>query len=98
MDRGTEFGLQVEDGDQTEMHVFQGKVELYDPAAGGKALAHQELTTGQGVRLDGPGNLHPIKSDPGAFQTTQALEARLAEETRRRQRAWLAGSEPMAAD
>src|SRR5262249_23648103 len=41
VDRGTEFGLQV--GERTEVHVFQGKVELHDPR--GKAAPHRELTT-----------------------------------------------------
>src|SRR5262249_54978204 len=57
VDRGTEFGLQVGAGDRTEVHVFQGKVELYDAGSDPQAAAHQELTTGQGVRLDGPGRI-----------------------------------------
>jgi ferric-dicitrate binding protein FerR (iron transport regulator) len=31
VDRGTEFGLEVGAGDSTEVHVFQGKVELHNP-------------------------------------------------------------------
>ena len=30
IDRGTEFGLDVGDG-KTEVHVFQGQVDVYDP-------------------------------------------------------------------
>ena len=37
VDRGTEFGLQV-GGGKTEVHVFQGKVELYEPGATRRAL------------------------------------------------------------
>jgi hypothetical protein len=95
VDRGTEFGLQVGAGDKTEVHVFKGKVELYDPGSDRQAPAHPALTTGQSVRLDGPGGFRPITSDPDAFRT---LEEHLAEETLGRHRAWLAGSEAVRRD
>jgi ferric-dicitrate binding protein FerR (iron transport regulator) len=98
VDRGTEFGLQVGAGDQTEVHVFRGKVELYNAGANRQAAAATELTMGQGVRLDGPGRIHAIKSDPDAFRTAQDLEARFAEAIRRQQRAWLAGSKILRRD
>src|SRR5207245_1961013 len=31
IDRGTEFGMRVDPAAPTEVHVFQGKVELYEP-------------------------------------------------------------------
>jgi hypothetical protein len=101
VDRGTEFGLQVGAGNKTEVHVFQGKVELHDADTNTRTRrerTHKELTTGQGVRLDGPGPLHSIKPDPDAFRTVEYLEARLAEETAQRQRAWLASSAAVRRD
>jgi hypothetical protein len=98
VDRGTEFGLQVDAGNKTEVHVFQGKVELYEPRSSRQNAATQELTTGQGVRLDGRGPLLPIKSDPEAFRTAQQLEALLAEEARRRHGAWQKASEAIRRD
>jgi hypothetical protein len=98
VDQGTEFGLQVGAGDQTEVHVFQGKVELYGPGPDRQAAAAKELTTGQGVRLDGPGRIRPIKSDPAAFRTAQNLEALIAAEIRRRQADWLAGIKAVRQD
>jgi hypothetical protein len=98
VDRGTEFGLQVDAADKTEIHVFQGKVELYDAASNRQPPAPKELTTGQGVRLDGPDGLRPIKTDPNAFRTAQDLEARQADEAQRRQRAWLTASEAVRRD
>jgi hypothetical protein len=97
VDRGTEFGLRVGDGDQTEVHVFQGKVDLYHPGSEQPAAA-KELTTGQGLRLDGPGGIRPIQPDPAAFRTAQYLDARLAEETRRRQRTWMEASTALRQD
>jgi hypothetical protein len=98
VDRGTEFGVQVEPSDKTEVHVFQGKVDLYDAGSNRTAAGHKALTTGEGVHLDGPGALRAIKSDPDAFRTAKDLEVLLEEETRRRQRAWLINSEALRHD
>jgi hypothetical protein len=87
VDRGTEFGLQVGADERTEVHVFRGKVELYD-TGDGRDKAAKELTTGRGLRLDGPGQGRAIPSDPAAFRTAQDLVAKLADETRERQEAW----------
>jgi hypothetical protein len=98
VDRGTEFGLQVaQSGNKTEVHVFEGKVELHDAGVKHRDTM-KELTTGQGVRLDGPGTIRPIKPDPGAFRTAEYLEARLAEEMAQRQRAWQASSAAIRRD
>jgi hypothetical protein len=98
VDRGTEFGLRVGLGDKTEVHVFHGKVELYDAGSLHETAAHKELTTGQGVRLDGPGQVSPIHSDPAAFSTVQDLAERQEAETRRRQRLWNAASDTVRQD
>jgi ferric-dicitrate binding protein FerR (iron transport regulator) len=98
VDVGTEFGLRVDGGDQTEVHVFQGKVELYEAGANREAAARQELTTGRGLRLDGPGAGTAIVADPAAFPTAQKVEARALDEARRRHRDWLAASERLRRD
>jgi hypothetical protein len=97
VDRGTEFGLSVGAGG-TEVHVFQGKVELYDPDSGRKTPPSKELTTGQGVRLDRPGVLRPIALDPTGFLTARDLAARSQKDLLQRQRAWLAASEELRRD
>lgn len=98
VDRGTEFGVQVEPNDMTEVHVFQGKVDLYDAGSNRTTAGHKALKTGEGLHLDGPGVTHPIKSDPDAFRTAKDLEARFDEEIRRRQRDWLSGSDALRQD
>src|SRR5207248_8478634 len=105
VDRGTEFGLSVGADDKTEVHVFQGKVELdeprsgpYDPGAGRLAKAPKELKTGEGVRVEGAGVVRKIASDPAAFQSSDQLEARLRREAVRRHRDWLAASEEIRKD
>jgi hypothetical protein len=90
VDRGTEFGLEVGADSKTEVHVFQGKVEVYDAGADRQAAAQNELTTGRGLRLDGPGRLSPIRPDQAAFPTARDLVRREEDDARRRQAAWVA--------
>ncbi len=90
VDRGTEFGLEVGRGDRTEVHVFQGKVDLYDAGSNRADGSHKALTTGQGLRLSGRGVEQRIESKSTAFRTAQELAARARAETRRRQEDWAA--------
>jgi Concanavalin A-like lectin/glucanases superfamily len=80
------------------VHVFQGKVELHDPGDREKAPPHTAVTTGQGVRLDAPGDVQPIKPDPSAFQTAQDLARRSEDVIRRRQLAWMTASKALRQD
>jgi hypothetical protein len=92
VDRGTEFGLDVDAGGKTEVHVFEGKVDLYDPGTGRTAAPRKELTTGHGLRLEGPDNISTIESNSAAFTTAEQLAQRALREAQRRQRNWLAAS------
>ena len=67
IDRGTEFGMRVEGLDSTEVHVFDGKVELYQGWQGKEAPPQQELTSGQAMRIAMAPKLRPIESDPMPF-------------------------------
>jgi hypothetical protein len=98
VDRGTEFGLNVGAGRKTEVHVFEGKVELFDPGADREAAPHKDLTTGQGVRVEDAGTLRPIPSNPAAFATAHQLADRASTAAEGRQRDWLAASERLRRD
>jgi ferric-dicitrate binding protein FerR (iron transport regulator) len=100
VDRGTEFGLQVGEGDKTDVHVFQGKVELHGPESGPAhaPLPHRELTTGHGVHLEGAGVESPIQADPGIFRTARYLAKRSEEQAHRRQQDWLAARNALRRD
>jgi hypothetical protein len=95
VDRGTEFGLRVGRNGQTEVHVFQGKVELKGP---GQADPGKALMTGQGLRVDGPGAERPIRPDSAAFTTAQELAARSRAAMKRRQKEWVAASAALRRD
>jgi hypothetical protein len=92
VDRGTEFGLTVGvpggPGDHTEVHVFQGKVEVHETGPNRQT----ELTTGEGVRVDGAGAARSIPADPTGFLTAQALAERSTKQTLLRHQDWLTAS------
>jgi hypothetical protein len=98
VDVGTEFGLQVGEGDKTEVHVFRGKVELYNAGAGRAPDARTELTTGHGLRLDGPGAGQAIASDPAAFLSAPELAERSVALARQRYEAWRVTSDKLRHD
>jgi hypothetical protein len=98
VDRGTEFGLLVDGKDRTEVHVFQGKVEWSGTAPGAPAPPSEELTTGRGIRVDGTAAVKPIKPDSAAFVSAGDLTRRLAAETLRRHKTWVAASEALRKD
>ncbi len=96
VDRGTEFGMDV-GGEKTAVHVFQGKVELYDAAVKADA-PKKELTTGQSVSFDAPGGMKSIDPNPHAFLTAGELADRSAKDVLQRQREWLAASDALRKD
>lgn len=98
VDLGTEFGIQVEEGQQTEVHVFEGKVELYDAGSNRAANSRKELTTGQGLRLNEPGTASPVTSDPKAFLSARDLSAQTEAQTRRRHQQWQSASQQWRQD
>jgi ferric-dicitrate binding protein FerR (iron transport regulator) len=97
VDRGTEFGMRV-DGGRTEVHVFQGKVELYDANTGQAPASRRELTTGGGLSLQGQGPARKIATAPAAFRTADDVEAAHAAEVARRQKVWRDASAALRRD
>lgn len=92
VDRGTEFGLRVDRGGGSEVHVFQGRVEIQ--AAG----ASRDLTDGTALRLDAAGKGNPIPADEEAFLTLNEMNLRSAEEARGRYVRWGSASERLRRD
>jgi hypothetical protein len=92
VDLGTEFGLKVSEAGASEVHVFDGEVEVY-PGGGSAKL---NLTTG-GVwdALNGAG---AVGADPLAFADIAALHARSADADERRQIAWRSGMQRFLED
>src|SRR5262249_12394177 len=97
VDRGTEFGLNV-GGQNTQVHVFQGTVDLYDPGANPSAAPRKELKGGEGVSLDAPGQLRTIDAKSTEFLTAADLSANCEKEVRKRQDEWAEASKLLRED
>jgi hypothetical protein len=89
IDRGTEFGLSVVGG-KSEVHVFHGQVDVYEPGSSKKAL--KEVLGGHAVSRDQPGAMNAIRPDSKSFLTVDEMTAQAIEATRQRQREWTASS------
>ncbi|MGD9632492.1 MAG: LamG-like jellyroll fold domain-containing protein [Pirellulales bacterium] len=78
IDLGTEFTVQVDDRGESEIHVLEGEVELWDRQSA-QAELKQLLTTGRGMRSDSGGGLTPIVNSvsnfPGSEQVLQLSQA-----------------------
>lgn len=88
VDRGTEFGMRVDGAASTEVHVFEGKVELYKAGDDRRTLPDRELTTGQAVRIDAEESTSSIASNAREFLSSGELVARTQAAARVRQREW----------
>lgn len=92
VDRGTEFGLRVERGGETDLHVFQGRVDVRSQAVA------QEVLGGNAVRVSPSGVAQAIPEDPEAFLSLAEMNLRSAEEAKGRYARWGTASERLRRD
>ncbi|MBL8795335.1 MAG: FecR domain-containing protein [Planctomycetia bacterium] len=67
IDRGTQFGIAVDRQGRTEVHVFQGEVELHAPATPQPRFAVQSLQAGAAVRVNAAEPVAAIDLNPKRF-------------------------------
>ena len=84
VDLGTEFGLDVGSDGAAEVHVFDGKVELYEADSNRNPASRRELNAGDALTLDREGISEPIAARNADFITptrlTQMTEAKRKEQ------------------
>jgi len=73
VDLGTEFGLNVSDDGVDEVHVFEGKVELYDAKSNRDLKTRRELNAGDAMAVAHDGTSKPITARTGDFVTPSRL-------------------------
>jgi hypothetical protein len=73
VDLGTEFGIHVEANGATEIHVFDGAVELYDARSNRNVTTRRELCAGDAVTLDRNGEAKKIETRDFDFVTPTRL-------------------------
>lgn len=92
-DRGTEFGLEVQEG-ATELHVFQGEVEFL-PVGG---TAKRSLQEGSGAVAESSRPPRLIAANPPQFRSLFELRDRLAAAETSRFEKWRAASRRLNED
>ncbi|TWU38709.1 FecR protein [Novipirellula aureliae] len=73
VDLGTEFGLNVLDDGVSEVHVFDGKVELYDAESNRSPASRRELRAGDALTIDRDGTTTPATVRDIDFVTSDRL-------------------------
>lgn len=73
VDLGTEFGIEVGAAGKTEVHVFDGAVELYDAESNRAQDTRRELTAGDAVSVGRDGEAQAITVRDGDFVTPNRL-------------------------
>lgn len=73
VDLGTEFGLNVSNDGAAEVHVFEGKVELYDAKSNRNLATRRELNAGDALTVDRDGTSKTIAVRDADFVTPTRL-------------------------
>ena len=72
VDLGTEFGIDVAENGPAEVHVFDGRVEVYPRD---DETAKADLTAGKAARIDAQGQLKDIPANPERFISAPEIAA-----------------------
>jgi hypothetical protein len=91
VDLGTEFGVSVGDGDATEVHVFQGEVELFDIDQlyrDTNSSALETLRIGAGLLTAGDGSEKRTAANSDKFVDIEHMLQILSKEGVKRYAAW----------
>jgi hypothetical protein len=92
VDRGTEFGLQLDRGGAAEVHVFQGQVEVHTQSS------RVDLAVGDALRMPREGASQPIPADPQAFVSVSEMNVRAMEAAQTRYVRWSGASDRLRRD
>lgn len=88
VDLGTEFGMNVAADGTTEVHVFDGKVELYDAKSNRNVSTRRELNAGDAVTLDHNGESEKIDTRDIDFVTPNRLSRMTSARRQEQLRDW----------
>lgn len=91
VDLGTEFAVDVASDGRSDVHVFDGEVEIYSPDGDRKADDRQVLLGGDAIRWSSEGTRTSGSASPQAFasfETVRQQEQTLAGERHAKWRRW----------
>jgi len=98
VDLGTEFGLDVDTTGQTSVHVFTGRVEVYDADTNRAVASRRELLAGDGLTIDPQGQVQAMAVEDNAFMTASRMDGLEAAEHERQLQRWRAMSDTIRRD
>ncbi|TWU17222.1 FecR protein [Novipirellula galeiformis] len=98
VDLGTEFGVSAMPGERTEVRVFDGLVELYDPAASSDATLLHELATGQSLSVDSRGRSAPLAERVTEMPPQSLLQRKRQQQIEKGYQRWRQWSEEIRLD
>jgi len=90
VDLGTEFGIHVEASGATEVHVFDGALELYDAKSNRNVTTRRELNAGDAVTLDRNGEAKNIEIRDFDFVSPTRLSTMTSVRRQEQLRQWRA--------
>ncbi len=88
VDLGTEFAMEVTPSLETQVHVFDGKVELYPLDSKRAAGGRTELFAGDGLHFRNSGDPIAIAANEDDFVSLAAMERLVKREGRQRRALW----------
>ena len=88
VDLGTEFGVSVADDGSASVHVFEGKVELYDAQSNRSQQSRREVLAASGVSVSAEGKFRPIASESNSFVSSARLRQLAAKQNQSRVAEW----------
>ncbi|QDS89658.1 FecR protein [Rosistilla ulvae] len=98
VDLGTEFGVSATPGQRTEVRVFDGLVELYEPASKPDGDMLHSLETGQAISVDVQGRSTPLSDQVTAMPSELLLREKRSQQIREGYRRWQRWSEEFRDD
>ncbi len=73
VDLGTEFGMDVSGDGSASVHVFDGKVELYESGTDRSAKTRQEFNESESASVSAAGKIAPSSTKPVEFVSSSQL-------------------------
>ena len=73
VDLGTEFGMDVSGDGSASVHVFDGKVELYESGTDRSPSTRQEFTESESASVSAAGKIAPSSTKPVEFVSSSQL-------------------------
>jgi concanavalin A-like lectin/glucanase superfamily protein len=98
VDLGTEFGMSVAADGSASVHVFEGKVELYDADSNRSALSRREVLAASGITVSAEGQFQAVASESDSFVSSARLRQLATEDDQRRMDQWRTFSQRLQDD